>query len=222
VAVSSSQCRCAVYTRQSRESNSDYSSCDAQYDACLHFILAHASQGWIPVDRRYDDEGYSGEREYRPGLNRLKFDINAGLIDRIVVHRLDRLSRKVMHCTARHCLICSASRARMVESNLRRRAIDSIQAMSPSGLPRWADNRTAANSASFRGVLTRSTQLGSRDRGHGDSNGGSGSGFCSHLHSETKKGKQKLLCVNHEFIRSAHRLRDRNVGLKKWIGEMKR
>lgn len=99
MAVSSSQCRCAVYTRQSRESNSDYSSCDAQYDACLHFILAHASQGWTPVDRRYDDEGYSGEREYRPGLNRLKFDINAGLIDRVVVQRLDRLSRKVMHCT---------------------------------------------------------------------------------------------------------------------------
>lgn len=100
MAVSSSQCRCAVYTRQSRDSNSDYSSCDAQYDACLHFILAHASQGWTPVDRRYDDEGHSGEREYRPGLNRLKFDINAGLIDRVVVHRLDRLSRKVMHCTA--------------------------------------------------------------------------------------------------------------------------
>jgi len=40
--------------------------------------------------------------------------------------------------------------------------------------------------------------------------------------SGNPKEIQKLLCVNHEFIKSAHRLRDRNVGLKKWIGEMKR
>lgn len=98
--ASSSVWRCAIYTRQSRESNSDYSSCDAQYDACLNFILARTSQGWTPVDHRYDDDGQSGERESRPALNRLKFDINAGLIDRVVVHRLDGLSRKVMHCTA--------------------------------------------------------------------------------------------------------------------------
>jgi len=53
--------RCAIYTRQSREGHGDFSSCEAQFEACRQLILAQASQGWGYDGLRYDDEGQSGE-----------------------------------------------------------------------------------------------------------------------------------------------------------------
>ncbi len=68
-------------------------------------------------------------------------------------------------------------RGRIVDSRSRRRAIDSTQASSPSGLPRCADSRTDANSFSKSGSLTRPTQSGRRGMGQRDENGGWGSGL---------------------------------------------
>lgn len=39
--------RCAIYTRKSREFIGEFSSCDAQFDACHNFMRAHASLGWV-------------------------------------------------------------------------------------------------------------------------------------------------------------------------------
>jgi len=78
-------------------------------------------------------------------------------------------------------------RGRRVDSRFRRRAIASTHSSSPKGLPRCADNRTAANSASLSGVLTRLTQPGRRDIGQGDSSGGFGSGLCSHRHNAPQR-----------------------------------
>jgi site-specific DNA recombinase len=91
---------CAIYTRQSRESDSDFKSTQAQFEACLDFVAAHASQGWTWNGRRYDDEGESGKRSDRPGLTQLIADIEAGTVDRVIVHRLDRLSRSLFHSVA--------------------------------------------------------------------------------------------------------------------------
>jgi len=54
--------RCAIYTRQSvaRPGGSDFTSCDAQRDACLALVRAHAPEGWIPLEERFDDAGDSG------------------------------------------------------------------------------------------------------------------------------------------------------------------
>lgn len=93
----SARCWCAIYTRQSRATDGDFSSCESQFEACRQFIHAQASQGWLFGGLRYDDEGQSGESLERPGLQRLFADIEAGRIDRLVIHRLDRLSRKVVH-----------------------------------------------------------------------------------------------------------------------------
>ena len=41
----------------------------------------------------YDDGGYSGGTMERPGLRQLLADIEAGLIDVVVVYKIDRLSR---------------------------------------------------------------------------------------------------------------------------------
>ena len=89
--------RCAIYTRQSRASACDFSSCESQFEACFQYIRSQLGQGWIYCNQRYDDEGYSSEDLERPGLQRLLSDIEAGKIDRVVVYRLDRLSRKVVH-----------------------------------------------------------------------------------------------------------------------------
>lgn len=82
----------AIYTRQSRDKGDEFSSCDAQFDICHDFLL---TQGWIWCGVRYDDKGESGERLDRPGLKRLLSDARAGDVKGIVVHRLDRLSRRL-------------------------------------------------------------------------------------------------------------------------------
>ncbi len=90
----------AIYTRQSRSSPSDFSSCEAQLSLCLKFVMARLGDGWVWNGKRYDDEGQSGETLDRPGLQRLLADVRAGHINRVVVHRLDRLSRRIADCTA--------------------------------------------------------------------------------------------------------------------------
>lgn len=92
---SQARIRCAIYTRLSRESNQEFSSCEAQFDACRAFIRARRGDGWTPTRRRYDDQGLSGDTLDRPALNQLREDIAAGKVDRVVVHRLDRVSRTV-------------------------------------------------------------------------------------------------------------------------------
>ncbi len=89
--------RCAIYTRQSvvRPNGTDFTSCEAQREACLELIRAHAPEGWIPIDERFDDAGESGATINRPALARLLERIASGEVDRVVVQRLDRLTRSV-------------------------------------------------------------------------------------------------------------------------------
>ena len=48
------------------------------------------------VRDRYDDGGFSGGTLERPALKRLLADIEAGLVDVVVVYKIDRLSRSLM------------------------------------------------------------------------------------------------------------------------------
>ncbi len=73
--------------------------------------------------------------------------------------------------------ICWRPRGRMVDSRLSRLAMDPAQSGSPRGLTRWAESRTAANSGSDSGVLTRSTHPGSLGIGQGESSGGCSAGL---------------------------------------------
>jgi hypothetical protein len=90
---------CGIYTRQSREPNDGYSSCQAQFDACLNLVQSRFDDGWVFNGRRYDDKAESSETLQRPSLQRLLDDIREGKVDRVVVHRLDRLSRRIVDCT---------------------------------------------------------------------------------------------------------------------------
>jgi DNA invertase Pin-like site-specific DNA recombinase len=53
----------------------------------------------VLVRDRYDDGGISGGTLERPALKRLLADIEAGLIDVVVVYKIDRLSRSLMDFT---------------------------------------------------------------------------------------------------------------------------
>ncbi len=89
--------RCAIYTRKSTEHGLEleFNSLDAQREACEAYIKSQASQGWQAVPKRYDDPAYSGGNLERPAVQRLLRDIEAGLIDVVVVYKIDRLTRSL-------------------------------------------------------------------------------------------------------------------------------
>lgn len=90
---------CGIYTRQSRGPKDEYSSCQAQFEACLAFVTSRFDDGWVFNGRRYDDEAESSETLDRPGLQKLLEHIREGKVQRVVIHRLDRLSRRLVDCT---------------------------------------------------------------------------------------------------------------------------
>ena len=69
--------RCAIYTRQSvaRPNDTDFSSCEAQREACLELIGAHAPEAWVSINERFDDIGESGATIER--LRSLGFSIGS-------------------------------------------------------------------------------------------------------------------------------------------------
>jgi len=93
--------RCAVYTRKSSEEGLDmeFNSLDAQRESCEAFVASQKAEGWILVRDRYDDGGVSGGTLERPALKRLLADIEEGLVDIVVVYKIDRLSRSLLDFT---------------------------------------------------------------------------------------------------------------------------
>lgn len=90
--------RCAVYTRKSSEEGleQEFNSLDAQREACEAYVVSQRHEGWVIVPDRYDDGGISGGTLERPALQRLMDDMEAGLVDIVVVYKVDRLSRSLM------------------------------------------------------------------------------------------------------------------------------
>jgi site-specific DNA recombinase len=90
--------RCAIYTRKSTEEGlqQEFNSLDAQREAAQAYITSQQQEGWTCLPERYDDGGFTGGNMQRPALQRLLNDMATGLIDCIVVHRVDRLSRSLL------------------------------------------------------------------------------------------------------------------------------
>jgi len=88
--------RYAIYTRQSSPGNSAVlSSCAAQFAICEDFAQARASAAWSWIGQRFDDVGESGADTKRPALQRLLEAIRARAVDKLIIYRLDRLSRNL-------------------------------------------------------------------------------------------------------------------------------
>lgn len=85
------------YTRKSSEEGleQEFNSLHAQREACEAYIASQRSEGWALVRDQYDDGGISGGTLERPGLKRLMADIEDGLVDVVVVYKIDRLSRSL-------------------------------------------------------------------------------------------------------------------------------
>ena len=98
VAIMPRRQRCAIYTRKSSEEGLDmeFNSLDAQRESCESYVASQRSEGFAAIRERYDDGGHSGGTLERPALQRLLADVEAGLIDVIVVYKIDRLSRSLM------------------------------------------------------------------------------------------------------------------------------
>ena len=90
--------RCAIYTRKSTEEGLDqeFNSLDAQREAGEAFIKSQAAEGWTALPEKYDDGGFTGGNMDRPALRQLLADVDAGMVDCIVVYKVDRLSRSLM------------------------------------------------------------------------------------------------------------------------------
>ena len=90
--------RCAIYTRKSNEEGLDqeFNSLDAQRDFGEKYIASMRGEGWVMMPERYDDGGFTGGNTSRPALQKLLTDIKAGLIDVVVVYKIDRLSRSLL------------------------------------------------------------------------------------------------------------------------------
>src|SRR3954468_13141473 len=89
--------RCAIYTRVSTDHGleQDFNSLDAQREAAEAYVKSQAHEGWRLVRERFDDGGFSGGSLERPALQRLVASIRSGMIDVIVVYKVDRLTRSL-------------------------------------------------------------------------------------------------------------------------------
>ena len=89
--------RCQIYCRTSSEEglSQDFNSLDAQTEACEAFIKSQAALSWRNQGQAIHDGGYSGGSMVRPGLQELLEKVRSGLIDCIVVYKVDRLTRSL-------------------------------------------------------------------------------------------------------------------------------
>jgi site-specific DNA recombinase len=93
--MTSQQKRCAIYTRKSFEPpiGQEITSLDSQRRICSSYVTSQQHRGWLEIATAYTDSGRSGADTARPGLQRLLGDVEAGLVDVILVYKLDRLTR---------------------------------------------------------------------------------------------------------------------------------
>jgi site-specific DNA recombinase len=98
VATATAPVRCAIYCRKSTTEglDSNFSGIDNQREAAEAFIASQRHEGWAALADHYDDGGFSGGNVERPALKKLMADVDADLIDTIVVYKLDRLSRSLV------------------------------------------------------------------------------------------------------------------------------
>jgi len=78
----------AIYARQSVDKK-DSISIESQIEFCRHELKGGTA-------KEYQDKGFSGKNTDRPQFQQLVKDIESGLIARVVVYKLDRISRSIL------------------------------------------------------------------------------------------------------------------------------
>ena len=90
----------AIYARQSVD-KADSISIETQIDRCKARLTDLELQN-VQV---YQDKGFSGKNTARPGFQKLLQDIRGGSIRKIIVYKLDRVSRSVHDFTGLYELL---------------------------------------------------------------------------------------------------------------------
>jgi len=85
--------RAALYTRVSTKQQADKNGTRYQRDALMQLARA---RGWTVVEV-YTDEGCSGRKESRPGLDAMMRAAERGEVDLVAVWRFDRFARSLSH-----------------------------------------------------------------------------------------------------------------------------
>lgn len=89
--------RCAIYTRRSMEQHThQFSSVEAQRIICASYIASQRPNGWTEIPKHYDDEGWTGANLVRPALQDLLADVESGVVDVIVIYKIDRITRSLL------------------------------------------------------------------------------------------------------------------------------
>ena len=91
----SSPIRYAIYTRQSKQGDADFSSCDAQFHTCQEYAKQSGEPSLYWINQHFEDEGYSGATLDRPGMRRLRKVIDLGGLDRVYAVAFDRIARNM-------------------------------------------------------------------------------------------------------------------------------
>lgn len=82
----------ALYARVSSEKQAQENTIASQIDALKSRIITDGLR--LLDEHQFIDNGYSGSNIVRPGLEKLRDQVAAGIIDKIYIHSPDRLSRK--------------------------------------------------------------------------------------------------------------------------------
>lgn len=90
--------RCAIYTRKSVEQGLqiEFNTLESQRAICSAYISSQRHRGWSELPAHYDDGGESGSNLLRPALQQMLADIERGMIDVVVIYKLDRLTRTLL------------------------------------------------------------------------------------------------------------------------------
>lgn len=89
--------KCAIYTRKSTERGleQEFNSLQNQEEACKAYIASQGFNGW-QYYKTYSDAAISGGTMDRPALRQMLDDMAHGLVNTVVVYKVDRLSRSIL------------------------------------------------------------------------------------------------------------------------------
>ena len=88
---------CAIYTRKSTEHGleQEFNSLQNQEESCKAYIASQSFNGW-QYYKTYSDAAISGGTMERPALKQMLDDMAHGLVNTVVVYKVDRLSRSIL------------------------------------------------------------------------------------------------------------------------------
>ena len=89
----------AIYARQSVD-RADSISIESQIEFCKYELKGGSF-------KEYKDKGYSGKNTVRPQLQQLLTDIRRGEVEKVIVYKLDRISRSILDFS--NMMICFSS-----------------------------------------------------------------------------------------------------------------